>query len=47
MVVTWEALLVHDKYRQGDFQPAIELSTGSTMGELETGSKLLKRFAAP
>ena len=45
--VTWEALLVHDKYKGGHSEPAIELSTGSPMGELEKGPKELKGFAAP
>ena len=36
-----------DKYRRGHSQPAIELSTGFPMGELEKGPKELKGFAAP
>ena len=35
IAVTWEALLVHDQYRGGQSQPAIELSTGSPTEELE------------
>ena len=46
-VFTWEALLVHDKYRGGHSKPSIELSIGSPMGELEKGPKELKGFAAP
>ena len=45
--IIWEALLVHDKYRGGHSQPAIELSTVSPMGELEKGPKELKGFATP
>ena len=45
--VTWEALLVHDKYRRGHSQPAIELSTESPVEELEKGLKELKGFAVP
>ena len=40
-------LLVHDRYRRGHSQLAIELSTGSPVGELEKGPKELKGFAAP
>ena len=47
IAITWEVLLVHDKYRGGHSQPAIELRTGSPMGELEKGPKELKGFAAP
>ena len=47
IAVTQEPLLVHDKYRGGHSQPAIELSTGSPMGKLEKGPKDLKVFAAP
>ena len=47
MLVTWEALLVNDTYREGHSQPMIELSTGSPMKELEKGPKELKWFAAP
>ena len=45
IAVTWEALLVHDKYRGGHCQPAIELSTGFPMEELEKGPKEQKGFA--
>ena len=45
IAVTWEALLVHDKYRREHSQPATELSTGSPMEDLE--SKELKGFIAP
>ena len=38
---------MHGNYRGGHSQPAIELSTGSPMGELEKGPKELKGFAAP
>ena len=38
---------MHDKHRGGHSQPAIRLSTGSPMGELEKGPKELKGFAAP
>ena len=47
IAVTWEALIVHDKYRGRHSQPAIELSTRSTMEELEKGPKELKGFAVP
>ena len=47
IAVTWEALLVHDKYRGGHSQPAIEQSTGSPVGELEKGPKELTGFVAP
>ena len=47
IAVTWEALLVHDKYRGGHSHPAIDLSTGSPMEELEKGPKELNGFAAP
>ena len=46
-MITWKALLVQDKYRGGHSHPAIELSTGCTMGELEKGHKELKVFATP
>ena len=36
-----------DKYRGGYSQPAIGLSTWSSMEELEKGPKELKRFASP
>ena len=39
IAVTWEALLVHDKYRGGHSQLAIELSTRSPVGELEKGAE--------
>ena len=35
---------MRDKYRGGHSQPAIELSIGSPMGELEKGPKELKGF---
>ena len=38
---------MYDKYRWGHSQPAIELSTGSPMGELEKGPKELKGLAVP
>ena len=47
IATTWEALLVHDKYRAEHSLPATELSTRSAMGELEKGLKELKGFAAP
>ena len=47
IAVTWEVLLVHAKYRGGHSQPAIELSTGSPMGEQQKGPKELKGLAAP
>ena len=47
IAVTWEALLVYDKYRGGHSQPVIELNTESPMEELEKGLKELKGFAAP
>ena len=47
IAVTWEALLVHDKYRGGYSQPAIYLCTRSPTGELVKGPKDLKGFAAP
>ena len=37
---------MHGTYSRGHSQAAIELSTGSPMGELEKGPKELKRFAA-
>ena len=46
IAITWDALLVHDKYRGGHSQPAIELSTESPLVELEKGPKELKGFAA-
>ena len=45
IAVTWEALLVHEKYRGGNPQPAIELKRGSPMEELEKEPKELKGFA--
>ena len=47
IAVTWEALLVHDKYRVENSQPAIELNTGSPMDEIVKGPKELKGFASP
>jgi hypothetical protein len=40
-------LLEPDKYRDGCLQPAIGLSMGSPMEELEKELKELKGFAAP
>ena len=37
IAVTWEALLVPEKYRSWGLQPSIGLSTGSPMEELEKG----------
>ena len=47
IATTLEALLVHEKYLRGHSQPAIELSKGSPMEELEKGPKELKGFEAP
>ena len=47
IAVIWDALLVHAKYIGGNTQPAIELSTGSPMDEIEKGSKELKGIAMP
>ena len=47
IAVTWEALLVHDRYTGGHSQPATELGTGSPMGVLKKGPKDLERFADP
>ena len=38
---------MHDKYRGGYSEPAIELRTVSPVGEIEKGPKELKGFAAP
>jgi hypothetical protein len=38
---------VHDKYRNGESQPSIGLSTGFSMEELEKGPKELRRFFRP
>ena len=46
IAVTWEVLLVHDKYRGGHSQPVIELNPGYPMEELEKGSKELKELSA-
>jgi hypothetical protein len=45
IAVPWEALPEPDKYRGEYLQPAIELSMGSPMEELEKGLKELKGFA--
>ena len=45
IAVTWEVLPVHEKYRRGHSQPAIELSTGSPVEELEKGYNELKGLA--
>jgi hypothetical protein len=47
IAVSWESLLVPDKYRSVCSQTSIGLSTGSPMKELEKGPKELKEFAAP
>ena len=39
VAVSWEALPVPDKYRDGCSQPAVELSTGSPRKELQKGLK--------
>ena len=47
LAITWEALLLHDKYWEGHSHPAIKLSIESPNGELEKGPKELKAFAGP
>ena len=47
IAVSWEALMVPDKYRSGHPQPSIWQSTESPMKKLEKGPEELKAFAAP
>ena len=46
IAVTWEAVTMHDKYREEHSQETIELNTGSSMEELKKGSNDLKGIAA-
>jgi hypothetical protein len=47
IAVSWEALLVSDKFRSRCSQSINGLSTGCPVEELEKGPKELKKFAAP
>jgi hypothetical protein len=46
IAVSWEALPVPDKHRNGCSKPSIGLNLGSPMKELDKGPKKLKGFAA-